>query len=125
METPPGMLAWDAAWLVDRAGVMWGLTEVGAVAPAAAILTLSEQLAVFYIVVVGAAPRTKEGVVAGAIGPGVVEEVAGVMDLVVGQVFGRGCAVDDAGGDAVVGVGVGQGFGALKALLSDVSQVLT
>ena len=56
VETPPGMLARDAAWLIDRAGVVWGPTEVGAVAPVAAILTLGEGLAVFYIVVVGAAP---------------------------------------------------------------------
>ena len=61
----------------------------------------------------------------GAIGPEVVEEVVGVVDLIVGQVLNGGCAVDDAGGDAVIGIGVRQGLGALKALLSDVSQVLT
>ena len=62
---------------------------------------------------------------AGTVGPGVVEEVAGVVDLVVRQLVKGWRAIDDAGGDAVVGVGVGQGLGALKALLSDVSQVLT
>ena len=35
---------------------MWGLTEVGAVAPAAAVLTLGEGLAILDIVVVGTAP---------------------------------------------------------------------
>jgi hypothetical protein len=125
VETPPGVLVWDAAWLVDRAGIMRGPTEVGAVAPAAAILTLSERLAVFYIVVVGAAPQAEEGVVAGTVGPGVIEEVAGVADLVVCQVLEGRRAVDDTRGNAVIGVGVGQGLGALKALLGDVSQVLT
>ena len=56
VETPPGMFARDAAWLVDRAGVMRGPTEVGTMAPAAAVLTLGEGLAVFDIVVVGTAP---------------------------------------------------------------------
>ena len=99
---------------------MWGPAEVRAVAPMAAILTFGKGLAVFHIVVVGAAPRAEEGVVTRTVGPGVVEEVAGVMDLIVGQVLGRGRAVDDAGGNATVGIGVGQGLGALKALLGDV-----
>jgi hypothetical protein len=104
---------------------MRGAAEVQTVAPAATILTLGEWLAVFDVVVVGTAPRAEEGVVAGMVGPGVVEEVAGVMDLIVSQVLDRGRAVDDTGGDAVVSVGVGQGLGALKALLSDVGQVFT
>jgi hypothetical protein len=115
------MLAWDAAQLVDRAGIEWGPAEVGAMAPAAAILTLSEGLAVVHIVVVGTAPRTEEGVVTGAVSPGVVEEVAGVVNLIVSQVLDWGHAVDDTGGDVVIGVGVSQGLGTLKALLSDIS----
>ena len=86
---------------------MRGPTEVRAVAPAVTILTLSERLAVFYVVVVGAAPRAEEGVVAGMVGPGVVEEVAGVVDLIVREVFAGWHAVNDARGDAVIGVGVG------------------
>ena len=125
VETPPGVLARDAAWLVDRAGVMWGAAKIRAMAPAAAILTLGEWFAILDVVVVGTAPRAKESVMAGAVGPGVVEEVAGVMDLIVGQVLGRGRAVDDAGSDAAVSIGVGQGLGALKALLGDVGQVFT
>ena len=125
VETPPGVLARNAAWLVDRAGVVRGPTKVGTVAPAAAVLTLGEGLAIFDVVVVGTAPRAEEGVVTGTIGPGVVEEVAGVVDLVVRQLVKGWRAIDDAGGDAVVGVGVSQEFGALKVLLSDVSQVLT
>jgi hypothetical protein len=124
VETPPGMLTRDVAWFVDRASIVWGPTEVGAVAPATTVLTLGEQLAIFYIVVVSAAPRAKEGVVTGMVGPGVVEEVAGVADLIVCQVLEGRRAVNDARGDAVVGVGIGQGFGTLKALLGDVSQVL-
>ena len=104
---------------------MRGPTEVGTVAPAAAVLTLSEWLAVFYVVVVSVASQAEEGVVAGTVGPGIVEEVAGVVDLIVGQLVEGWRAIDDAGGDAVVGVGVRQGLGALKALLSDVSQVFT
>ena len=56
VETPPSMLARDAAWLVNRAGVMGGPTEVGTMAPAVTVLTLGEGLAVFDIVVVGTAP---------------------------------------------------------------------
>jgi hypothetical protein len=96
---------------------VWGPTEVGTVAPAAAILTLSEGLAVFYVVVVGATPRAEEGVMMGAVGPGVIEEVAGVADLVVGQVLEGWRAIDDAGGNVIVGIGVGQGLGTLEALL--------
>ena len=56
METPPGVLAWDAAQLTDRAGVMRGPAEVRAVAPAATIFTFGEGLAILNVVVVGAAP---------------------------------------------------------------------
>jgi hypothetical protein len=59
--------------------------------------------------------------VVGTVGPGVIEEVAGMVDLVVGQLVEGWHAVDDAGGNAVIGIGIGQGLGALKALLSDVS----
>jgi hypothetical protein len=42
----------------------------------------------------------------GAVGPGVIVVVVGMVDLIVGHLLkGRG-AVDDTGGDAVVGVGV-------------------
>jgi hypothetical protein len=58
-----------------------------------------------------------------AVSPGVVEEVMGMVDLIVSQVLDGGCAVDDAGGDAVIGIGVGQGLGTLKALLDDIGQV--
>jgi len=57
----------------------------------------------------------------GTVGPRVVEEVMGMVDLVVGQLFKGWHAVDDAGGDTVVGVGISQGLGALEVLLSDVS----
>jgi hypothetical protein len=40
VEAPPGMLAWDATWLVDRAGIVRGPTEFGAVAPMTTVLTL-------------------------------------------------------------------------------------
>ena len=44
---------------------------------------------------------------AGAVSLGVIEEIAGMVDLIVSQVFeGRG-AVDDSGGDVVVGICVG------------------
>jgi len=56
----------------------------------------------------------------GVVGPGVVEVVAGVVDLIVSQVLKGWHAIDDAGGNAVVGVSVGQGLGALEALLGDV-----
>ena len=98
-------------------------TEVGTVAPMATILTLSEQFAVFHIVIISAAPRAEEGVVAGAVGPGVIEEVAGMMDLIVCEMFAGRRAVNDARGDAVIGIGVGQSFGALEALLRDVGQI--
>jgi hypothetical protein len=41
VKTPSSMLPWDVAWLIDRAGVMGGTAEVGAVAPVATVLTLS------------------------------------------------------------------------------------
>jgi hypothetical protein len=59
------------------------------------------------------------------VGPRVVKEVAGMVDLIVHQVLEGQRAVNDARGDAAVGVGIGQGLGALEALLSDVSQVFT
>ena len=115
------MLSWNAARLVDLASVMGGAAKVEAVAPTIAILTLGERLAVFDIVVGGVAPGTMKGVVAGAVGPGVVEVVAGVADLIVGQVGRR--AVDDARGDAVVGVGVCKCLDTFEALLRDVFKV--
>ena len=117
VKTPPGVLTRDAAGLIDQAGVMWGATEIRTVAPAAAILTLGEWFAILDIVVVGTAPRTKEGVVAGTVGPGVVKEVAGVVDLIVREVFAGRHTVNDARGDALIGIGVSQGLGALEALL--------
>ena len=86
-------------------------------APTATILTLGEWLAVFNIMVVGSAPQAEEGVVAGMVGPRIVEEIAGVVDLIVGQVFEGRHTVNDAGGDAVIGVCISQGLGALEALL--------
>ena len=56
VEAPPCVLTRDTAGLVDRAGVMRGAAEVRTVAPAAAVLTLGEGLAVFDVVVVGPAP---------------------------------------------------------------------
>jgi len=56
MKAPSGMFVWDVAWLINGAGIMWGATEVRAMAPVAAILTFGQQLAVFYIVVISAAP---------------------------------------------------------------------
>jgi hypothetical protein len=56
----------------------------------------------------------------GVVSPGVIEEVAGVVDLIVSQVLEGWHAIDDVGGDAVVGVGVSQRLSALKALLGDV-----
>jgi hypothetical protein len=55
VETPPGVLVRDAAWLINRAGVVRGPTEVGTMALAAAVLTLGEGLAIFDVVVVGTA----------------------------------------------------------------------
>jgi hypothetical protein len=117
------MLAWDAAWLVDLASVMWGSAEVGAVAPPIAILTLEEWFAILHVVVIAVAPGAVEGVMTGTIGPGVVEVVAGVVDLIVGHVGERWCAVDDTRGDAVVGVGVRECLDAFKALLCDIFKV--
>jgi hypothetical protein len=57
----------------------------------------------------------------GAVGPGVVEEVTSMANLVVGQMLKGGCAVNDMGGNAVIGICVSQGLGTLEALLSDVS----
>ena len=114
------MLARDAAWFVDLAGIVRGAAEVGAVAPPIAVLTLEEWLAVFHIVVVAIAPGAVEGVVTGAVGPRVVEVVAGVVDLVVGHMGERWRAVDDAGGDAVIGIGIRERVDAFKALPRDV-----
>jgi hypothetical protein len=58
--------------------------------------------------------------VTGAVGPGVIKEVASMVDLIVSQVFEGWHAIDDVGGDAVVGIGIRQGLGTLEALLSDV-----
>jgi len=112
------MLARDAAWFVDLAGIVRGAAEVGAVAPPIAVLTLEEWLAIFDIVVVAAAPGAVEGVVTGTVGPWVIEVIAGVVDLIVGQVGRR--AVDDAGGDAVIGIGIRERVDAFKALPRDV-----
>jgi hypothetical protein len=117
------MLTWDAAWLVDLTGVVRGAAEVGAVAPSVAVLTFEEWLAVFHVVVVAIAPGAVEGVVAGTVGPGVVKVVAGVVDLIVGHVGKGRHAVDDAGGDAVIGVGVCERLNAFEALLCDVFKV--
>jgi hypothetical protein len=55
--------------------------------------------------------------VVGAVSPGVVKEVAGVVDLIVGQVLEGRHAVNDTRGDAVIGVCIGQGLGTLEVLL--------
>jgi hypothetical protein len=71
-------------------------------------------------VVIGSTPRAEEGIIMGVVGLGVVEEVTGVMDLIVSQVFEGWRAIDNMGGDVVVDIGVGQGLGTLKALGGDV-----
>ena len=102
---------------------MWGAAEVGAMTPMVAVLTLGEWFAVLDVMVIGIAPCAVKGVVAGTVGPGVIEVVAGVVDLVVGHMSKGGHAVDDPGGDAVVGVGVSKCLDAFKVLLHDVFKV--
>ena len=55
-----------------------------------------------------------------AVSPRVVIIVAGMADLVVSHLLKGGHAIDDAGGDAVIGVCISQGLSAFKALLGDV-----
>jgi len=55
--------------------------------------------------------------VTGTVSPEVVKEVASMTDLIVGQLLKGGCAVNDMGGDAIVGVCIRQGLGALEVLL--------
>ena len=117
------MFAWDATRFVDLTGVVRGAAEVGAVAPTVAILTLEEWLAVFHVVVVAVAPGAVEGVVAGTVGPGILEVVVGMVDLVVGHVGKGRHAENDAGGDAVVGIGVCECLDTFEALLRDVFKV--
>ena len=117
------MLTWDATWFVNLAGVMWGAAEIGAVALAVAVLTFGEWLAIFHIVVISTAPCVVKGVVAGTIGPRVVEVVVGVVDLVVGHVGKGGHAVNNPGSNAVVRIGVSEGLDAFKALFCDVFKV--
>ena len=117
------MFAWDATRFVDLTGVMRGAAEVGAVAPTVTILTFEEWFALLYVVLIAVAPGAMEGVVAGTVGPGVVEVIAGVVDLVVGHVGEGWRAVDDARGDAVVGVSIRKCLGAFEALLCDVFEV--
>jgi hypothetical protein len=106
VKAPPSVLAWNTAWFVDLASVVGGAAKVGTVAPSIAILTLEEWLAVFHIVVVAVTPSTVEDVVAGTVGPGVVEVVVGMVDLVVGHVGKGRCAVNDSGGNTCVGIGI-------------------
>ena len=117
------MLAWNAAWLVDLTSVMGGVAEVWTVAPTVAVLTLGERFAVFDVVVVSATPCAVKGVVMGTVGLGVVEVVAGVVDLVVGHMSKGGRAVDYPGGDAVVGVGIDKRLDAFEVLLRDIFKV--
>jgi hypothetical protein len=56
VKAPPSVLTGDAAWLVDRAGVMRGAAKVRTMAPAATILTLCQGLAVLDIVIVSSTP---------------------------------------------------------------------
>jgi hypothetical protein len=81
------------------------------------------RLAIFDIVVISTIPCTKEGVVAGAISPGVIKVVVGVVDLVIGHMSKGRCAVDDPGGNTVVGIGIRKGFDTFKALFRDVFKV--
>jgi hypothetical protein len=64
-------------------------------------------------------------VVVRVISPGVVKEVAGMCDLVIGHLFAGWRAVDDVGGDPIVGIGLGQGLGAFEALGGDISKVFS
>jgi hypothetical protein len=120
VEAPPGVLAWDAAWLVNLAGIMGGVAEVGAVAPPVTVLTFGERFAIFNIVVIGVAPCTVEGVMVGAIGPRVIEVVVGVVDLVVSYMSEGGHAVDDPRGNVVVGVGISKCLDTFEVLFCDI-----
>ena len=92
--------------LINLAGVVQGAAEVRAMAPMVAVLTFGERLAIFNIMVISTIPYAKEGVVVGAIGLEVIKVVVGVVDLVIGHMSKRRCAVDDPGGNIVVGVGI-------------------
>jgi hypothetical protein len=84
-----------------------GVAKVRAVAPAAAILTLGQGFAILDVVIIGSAPRAEEGVVMWVVSPGVIIVVVSMADLVVGHLLEGWGTVDDAGGNAVVGVRIG------------------
>jgi hypothetical protein len=123
VEAPPSMLAWDATWLVDLAGVVGGAAEVRAMAPTVAVLTLGERFAVFHVVVIGITPGAVKGVVMGAISPRVVEVVAGMINLIVGHVGKGGRAVNDPGSNVVIGIGVSEHLNAFETLFYNVFEV--
>jgi hypothetical protein len=86
------------------------------VAPLATVFTLYQGPAVLNIVVISSTPGAKQSVVVGLIGPGVIVVVVGVGDLIVSHLLNGWGAVDNMRGDAVVGIGLGQGLSTFKAL---------
>jgi hypothetical protein len=68
-----------------------------------------ERLTLLGVVIAAAAPLALEGgLTTGAIGPGIIEEVAAVPHLVVSHNVRRGSGVHHARGNPAVSIGVGE-----------------
>ena len=86
-------------WFVDLIGIVRGATEVGAVAPMVTVLAFDKQLTILDVVVIGTTPCIVEGVVARAVGPGVVKVIVAMVNLVIRHIGKGRYVVDDMGGN--------------------------
>jgi hypothetical protein len=118
------VVLWDPARLVNAAALMAAAAVLVDVAELVAVSAKVEGSAVLGVVAALTAPSACVILNAGAIGPGVVEDVAAFADFFRGHGVDGGILEDHSRGQPVVGVCLREGDCAVAALPLQVEEVL-
>jgi len=119
-----GVVLGDVTWLVDATAFVTGPACIVEVAELIAVSAEVEGLTGLGVVGALSTPTTRVHLDAGAVGPEVVEGNVPEAHFFCSGNINRGVVENDLGGKAVVGVGTGEGVGAVAAALLELEELL-
>jgi len=119
-----GVVLGDVTWLIDATAFVTGPACIVEVAELIAVSAEVEGLTGLGVVGALSTPTTRVHLDAGAVGPEVVEGNVPEAHFFCSGNINRGVVENDLGGKAVVGVGTGEGVGAVAAALLELEELL-